>query len=191
MVFFWAFLAKRILRKVKVQPEQVSLLVETEFEIGEEEKAYEKYNKEWFTSFRENLIEERVKYSAAVLTEESHKLLVQELKNLIPENWKVVAHHMTLCLGELPEEERHLLGSEETLKVVSYSLDLEKEVMAVKVESSLNSKNELKHVTIALGEKGSAVMSNELTDFTTINVTELNSVVSYVLNNKTIITTSL
>lgn len=178
-------------KHLKLNADQVNLLLETEFTSNQFEQAYEKYSKAWFGEFTDALVLKRVKYTGALLTEESHKLLCETMKHLVPENWKLVAHHMTLGLGELKLENVHLLGKKSTLKVVGYSLDLEKGVMAVKVESEFESKSVFKHVTFALAEGTKAVTSNELTDFVEFEMEELNVVVSYFLNNNEVVTSPL
>lgn len=185
--FFWTASPNKLKKKMKLKPETVFLLKETQFNTNQFENAYQKFDKEWFVALKESLIQKRTKYTGAILTEQSHDLLVRELVHLIPMGWNVVAHHMTLCLGDLSEELTHLIGTKHTLTVKSYSIDTEKGVMAVAVESELESHSAYKHITIALAEGARAVQSNELTEFTEVKASPVETVVCKVLNNQELV----
>jgi len=103
----------------------------------------------------------KVLYSAVVLDDASHQMLVNQFKTLIPENFKVYAHHMTINLGELKEEYRKYLGLTVMLKVIAIGID--EKVIAVKVEG-FPSINKIPHITIAVdvANGGKPMMSNNI-----------------------------
>jgi hypothetical protein len=109
-----------------------------------------------------------ISYSAVVLDDESHQKLVKIFKSMIPENWKVLAHHMTIKMGALDPESQAKKdladGSIITLNVEDYAID--DKVMAVGVEGYV-SMNIKPHITLAVNvnEGGKPVMSNQLTDW--------------------------
>lgn len=181
---FWACRHPYLGTKFKLKPEDIHLLFETAFKNEQIELAYIRHNNDWFKSFLKSLVDKRVKYTAVLINDESSLLQYNKFKHLVPDDWTFINHHMTLCLGE-KEKHKELLGSETKLKAVAYSIDTKKGVMAVKVESELESDSVYKHITLALSENAQAVMSNELTDFVEIEPYELTGHVSYVLNNKT------
>lgn len=106
-------------------------------------------------------------YTALVLTEKSHNKLVQRMRDLIPDGWEVVAHHMTINMGNLSNgplaRHRALLGAPESLVVIAWAMD--EKVLAVLVESTIPSVNESKHVTVAVNRDagGKPFHSNNLT----------------------------
>lgn len=109
-----------------------------------------------------------VSYSAVVLDEESRKKLIKVFWYLIPSNYEVIAHHMTIKMGALDtnSKEKHDMedGIEVTLKVIDYAID--DKVMAVGV-SGYPTLNPKPHITIAVNraEGGKPFMSNKLTDW--------------------------
>lgn len=53
-------------------------------------------------------MEKRVLYSAVVLDEKSRTKLLERVGALIPKNYEVIAHHMTIKLGELHPEQKKI-----------------------------------------------------------------------------------
>lgn len=107
-------------------------------------------------------------YTALVLTDESHAKLVAAYKKAVPDDWSIVAHHMTMNMGRIKPEHEHLLGSFADLVVKEFAMD--DLVAAVKVESDIPTVNAIPHVTFAVNRKagGKPVMSNELTDWKSV-----------------------
>ena len=71
-----------------------------------------------------------VSYTAVILDDKSRSILATAFKDLMPEGWEWIAHHMTICLGSLKDELRNdLLGSKIYLMV--QSLGINDKVMAV------------------------------------------------------------
>jgi len=105
---------------------------------------------------------EKVLYSAVVLDDDSHTMLVNAFKTFIPKDFKIYAHHMTINMGELREEYKKYLGMTVMLKVVGLGID--EKAIAVKVEG-FPTVNKIPHVTLAVdvNNGGKPVMSNNIT----------------------------
>lgn len=95
-------------------------------------------------------------YSAAFLDYDSHKEL---LRRYPPVHGRVFGHHMTLAFRPSEEElARTPVGEPVTLLVVGYAVD---DVgQAVVVQSSLQSRNSIPHITISCAS--TPVYSNKL-----------------------------
>jgi len=116
---------------------------------------------------KEDDMEQKVKYSAVVLDDESHAKLLKVFAPMIPEGWENIAHHMTINMGALdnPDARQDMENDVQvSLKVVDYAMD--NLVMAAGVEGYA-SKNPKPHVTIAVNraEGGKPYLSNKLTDW--------------------------
>jgi hypothetical protein len=111
--------------------------------------------------------ETNVLYSCVLLDEESRKILLDNLKYLIPDNFKIIAHHMTITMGEL--KDKSILGTEQLLAVTKVGIsDM---AMAVAVQSDIETKNKIPHVTVAINpDGGKPVMSNDITDWQDIRM---------------------
>jgi len=115
-----------------------------------------------------------VLYSCVLLDNQSRTTLLSIIGNKIPEGWKVIAHHMTINMGELKDKTD--IGKNITLTVEE--LGLSDMAMAVKV-SGYQSKNNIPHITIAINPNGGKpVMSNEITNWTPIRKFMINGVVT-------------
>jgi predicted kinase len=100
-----------------------------------------------------------VLYSCVLLDNQSRTTLLDMIGDRIPEGWKVIAHHMTINLGELKDKTD--LGKQVTLTVEE--IGLSDMAMAVKV-SGYSSKNEIQHITVAINpDGGKPAMSNQIT----------------------------
>lgn len=108
---------------------------------------------------------DNIRYSAVVLDEKSKQRLIEKLKNEIPEGFEIIAHHMTINLGEIDPEFKQYLGfSPIGLNVNDIAID--DKVMAVGV-SGFGSKNAKPHITVAVNRAngGKPMMSNRLTNW--------------------------
>jgi predicted kinase len=116
-----------------------------------------------------------VLYSAVVLDNGSKSALLSRLEDMIPEGWKVFAHHMTIVFGKgVPNKED--LGKEVTLYVEA--IGLSDMAMAVRVEG-YPSANEIPHITIAINpDGGKPVMSNDITKWQKIKNFAIKGVVT-------------
>lgn len=102
-------------------------------------------------------------YVALVLDKESAQILQNEFKDLFPEDWSVICHHMTINMGdEKKSPAAHMIGQEHELQAISFAKD--DKVCAVGVQTEVPSTNERKHVTIAVNNKdgGKPYFSNKL-----------------------------
>lgn len=106
-------------------------------------------------------------YTALVLDKDSKERLVRRFAHLIPGDWDVIAHHMTINMGPISKgpADPSLLGKAAELTVVSVAAD--DKVMAVGVTSDVPSKNAQKHITLAVNREGGGkpVMSNNLSNW--------------------------
>lgn len=115
-----------------------------------------------------------VLYSAVVLDEESRREL-SRVEDMIPDGWKIFAHHMTIVFGKgVPNQED--LGKEVTLYVEA--IGLSDMAMAVRVEG-YPSANAIPHITIAINpDGGKPVMSNNITNWRKIKNFAIKGVVT-------------
>ena len=110
----------------------------------------------------------RVSYSAVVLDDKSRATLIKVFHPMIPEGWKIYAHHMTIKLGALEDgsqEQQDMLDEKMvTLDVVDYAIDDKVMAVGVKGYSTTNTKP---HVTIAVNtaEGGKPFLSNKLIEW--------------------------
>jgi hypothetical protein len=116
-----------------------------------------------------------VLYSAVVLDNGSKSALLSRLEDMIPDGWKVFAHHMTIVFGKgVPNKED--LGKEVTLYVEA--IGLSDMAMAVRVEG-YPSANAIPHITIAINpDGGKPVMSNNITKWQKIKNFAIKGVVT-------------
>jgi hypothetical protein len=105
----------------------------------------------------------KVSYSAVVLDPQSRQAILNHLS--IPNDWKVICHHMTIKMGELPEDLKDKMGQQVTLRVTKLGKsDL---ALAVGIETSL-SQNAIPHITVAINAANGAKPkdSNAITEWT-------------------------
>ena len=105
-----------------------------------------------------------ISYSAVVLDDSSRQRLIDKFNNIIPDGWDVIAHHMTINLGEIDPEYEKYLGLPIRLTVNDIAMD--DKVIAVGV-SGFNTRNPKAHITLAVNRAngGKPVMSNNLTNW--------------------------
>jgi len=109
-----------------------------------------------------------VSYSAVFLNERSRNKLIERFKPFIPEDWEIIADHMTINLGEIDPEYEKYLGMSVLLTVEDFAMDDKVAAVGVKGFWSKNSKP---HITLAVNRKmgGKPYMSNNLTNWEKIN----------------------
>jgi len=108
---------------------------------------------------------DKVLYSAVVLDEESKNKLFALMRVCVdvPEDWKRLAHHMTIVFKEgLPQELKDDLNKDVTLTVKS--IGVSDDAIAVGVEG-YPSNNPIPHITLAIPPDGKPVNSNEIEDW--------------------------
>ena len=104
--------------------------------------------------------EDRVLYSAVVLSKDSHNKLLEVFADLIPEGWRDYAHHMTIVFGKgLPEDQQQYLDQEVTLYATDIGIG--DNAIAVKVDGYPTT-NKIPHITIAVSPEGKPSMSNQI-----------------------------
>lgn len=118
----------------------------------------------------------KISYSAVVLNNESRNILIDLFKKVIPDNYEIICHHMTINMGELDNNMKKYLGNNIDLIVNSIAYD--DKVIAVGVEG-FYSKNKIPHITLAVNRKngGKPFMSNKLSDWKRIKKVELQGIV--------------
>lgn len=105
-----------------------------------------------------------VLYSCVLLDTASRTKLLSMIGGEIPTDWKVIAHHMTIKLGELKDKSE--IGKNVVLTVTD--LGMSEMAMAVKV-SGYETTNEIAHITVAINPNGGKpVMSNQITKWQNI-----------------------
>ena len=110
----------------------------------------------------------KVSYSGVVLDDESRTKLIKVFGRMIPKDWEILAHHMTIKLGALEngskEKQDMEDGTEIHLNVTDYAIDDKVMAVGVKGYPTTNAKP---HITIAVNraEGGKPFMSKKLTDW--------------------------
>ena len=100
-------------------------------------------------------------YSAVVLDNISHDMLLRLYSDMIPEGWKTFAHHMTIEFGKSASKED--LGKE--VGLVIKTLGKSDMAIALGVEG-YPSKNAIPHITLAINpDGGKPAISNQITDW--------------------------
>lgn len=105
-----------------------------------------------------------ISYSAVVLDERSRNRLIDKFKGIIPSNFEIIAHHMTINLGEIDPQYEQYISMPVRLQADDFAMD--DKVAAVGV-SGFPSNNSKPHITLAVNRKagGKPKMSNELKDW--------------------------
>jgi predicted kinase len=108
--------------------------------------------------------ESDVLYSCVLLDTASRTKLLSMIGGEIPQDWTVIAHHMTITLGELKDKSD--IGKNVILTVTD--LGMSEMAMAVKV-TGYETKNAIAHITIAINpDGGKPMMSNQITKWQNI-----------------------
>lgn len=105
-----------------------------------------------------------VAYSAVVLDDRSRERLIERFKSMIPPEFEIIAHHMTINLGDIDPKYEKYLQMPVRLSVEEIAMD--DKVVAVGV-TGFETNNSLAHITLAVNRKagGKPVMSNNLTNW--------------------------
>jgi hypothetical protein len=93
----------------------------------------------------------KVSYSAVVLDGPSKEKIINHLS--IPNDWKIINHHMTIKMGELPENLKNEIGKKVNLNVVKQGKS--DKALAVGINTDL-SQNKIPHVTVAINAAAGA-----------------------------------
>lgn len=122
-------------------------------------------------------------YTAVVLDAVDQQKLIDHFRDLIPPQWKIYCHHMTINLGGFDKGPLPASGFNlnDKVKLEVISLAYDDLVMAVGIGDSSNvpSTNQIKHITVAVNEKngGKPYLSNKLTNWTAATPFTLNGTI--------------
>lgn len=107
---------------------------------------------------------DNVLYSAVILDEFSRKMLIKHFKSIIPEQFEIFVHHMTINLGPIDQKYEKYIGMSITLKVVD--IGISDYVIAVGV-TGFPSNNIKPHITLAVNKTigGKPRMSNDIEEW--------------------------
>ena len=130
-----------------------------------------------------------VKYSAVVLDQKSRNLLLQRFIHNNPEfdDWIKICHHMTICMGELPEHLKRYWLDEEVGLTVTHVGSSDK-ALAVKVQGFFTLSKQIKfegdienrypHITLAINPIDAAPKdSNYITEWQKIDKIKISGIV--------------
>lgn len=104
----------------------------------------------------------KISYSAVVLDEESKNKCLKFASPFIPKGWKVICHHSTIKLGELPADLKKYIG--QTVKLTVSAVGSSEKAFAFRVDG-FHSTKKIPHITIAINESIGAKTkdSNDIT----------------------------
>lgn len=111
----------------------------------------------------------KVLYAAVVLDEASRIKLVTALGHKVPNDWSVIAHHMTIVFGKgLPKELVDDKGK--TVNIMATEIGISDMAIAVKVQG-YKTTNDIPHITVAVNTPagGKPFMSNKITNWEKMN----------------------
>lgn len=138
-----------------------------------------------FENFKNYNTNKNVAYSGVILDDKSRELLLTSFiySSPIYSNWTKLAHHMTICIGSLPEHvKRYWIDENVTLTATEFGYT--DKAVAVKVSGYFNiQKTEfdfkrLTHITLAINPlNGKPVDSNDITNWQTIENIKLQGTV--------------
>ncbi|MEC7985637.1 MAG: hypothetical protein VX278_10775 [Myxococcota bacterium] len=101
-----------------------------------------------------------ISYSAVVLDEKSHELLISKFEESIPKGWEVIAHHMTITLGPLRNakgkydmSEQYPLGAPFSLNVIRMGRDDRAMAVEIRLPEGYSTRSQYPHITVAVNRK--------------------------------------
>jgi hypothetical protein len=144
-----------------------------------------------YENTKKDLIDNRINYTGAFLSEKDHVLIIEMFRDKVPSEWRFLAHHMTINIGGCNEEYKHLLNTSNSIKCIAFGIDIELEVAAIKVESDIPSDNKQKHITFAVGANGKPYLSNKIDNWEALQKQPVFNVdIGVSLNNNKVIINS-
>jgi len=111
---------------------------------------------------KENFINKKTAYTAAILNQHTTNELIYQFKDKVPNEWKIICHHMTINIGDLLNEFSNFTQSSGNLTCVAFGIEHDLQVAAILVETDIPSTNTNKHITFAIGDQGKASFSNKI-----------------------------
>lgn len=138
---------------------------------------------EIFESFDDFLNERRLEYSAVILDEPSRSRLLKEFNDVIPEDWKVTADHMTIAFRQGLDAVNRVDDKDQMVTIYATHLGISDKAIAVRVEGYPTT-NKIAHVTLAFNVKegGKPIMSNDIEDWRKIKKFILRGIVAEVMS---------
>lgn len=106
-------------------------------------------------------------YHALVLTEQSKSDLLGECLWKVPESWEIIAHHVTIGMGNAPEQYKEFLNKKFKVLLEAFAFNEKHNVFAAKVQiisDTLKRDKGTPHITIGVDRNngGKPVLSNEI-----------------------------
>lgn len=115
-------------------------------------------------------------YYGIVLDDSSRNILLEKFKDIIPSDWRIFAHHMTVV--HCSQYRKQVLAYDyarcnegEYVELSINSIGISDDAIAVAVSTTVPSGNALKHITLAVPVKGNPYKSNLIIDWKPIDVT--------------------
>lgn len=105
-------------------------------------------------------IDNGILYSAVIIDEISHNMLLRIFSDTIPNGWKIYAHHMTIALGKPAKNE----DLNKSVGLVVKKIGISDMAVALEVDG-YPSENKIPHITLAVNPQGKPRMSNEIKDW--------------------------
>lgn len=93
----------------------------------------------------------KVSYCGVMLDQQSRDMILNHLS--IPNDWKVICHHMTIKMGSLPENLKDKKGEKVSLRVTKQGRS--DKALAVGIDTDL-SQNTIPHITVAINASNGA-----------------------------------
>ena len=107
---------------------------------------------------------QKISYSAVVLEDDDQQKLLDFFKDKIDSNWKQFAHHMTIKMGELPQDKKQDVGKK--VQLTAYEIGKSDKAIAIKVKGYWTT-NTTAHITLAINvdDGGKPFDSNKITNW--------------------------
>lgn len=106
-------------------------------------------------------------YTALTLYPQEQQKLIALFRNIIPLEFEIIAHHMTINMGEFHSgPAADLIETDQQITLTTLAKN--ELVMAVGIETVVPSTNSVKHITLAVNRQkgGKPFHSNQLTNWT-------------------------
>ena len=119
-------------------------------------------------SSKSAVIVKPIQYSGVFLDKESSYNLLNQFIDVIPVDWKLYGHHMTMLFGKNKNDVVENYLSEHSGEIVTLTvthIGVSKDAIAVKVSSDAPIDNVIPHITLAVRNGANPVMSNRITEW--------------------------
>ena len=118
-------------------------------------------------SLNENVSTPVPLYVGVMLDKQSQQKLLNDLSDIIPNDWRKIAHHMTIKTGNKPDNLSQFIEDNmgQTFALTATDIGISNDAIAVKVSTDVPTKNAIPHITIAVPPNGKPVNSNYITNW--------------------------